>query len=248
MSKSDTITVYWGPGERLPYEARNNMLHRKPESLLSFIHGEKTPESTQQRCPAMKDRLNNVFVFKSAVNDEFDINLDEVAAVRYKDEQHLFNVPSKTKVIQPRPGQLNGYYTATYMMTWLLFASEPVLAKFTAPYYPAVSPVKGALLATGEYDIGRWFRPVALEYHIPDGENHFSIKENDPLMFVEFMTDKKIVFKRFQPDDILQSLAVEFANSPKAIGQNMTLDHRYDIADESEMSKLVLAQIKKNLV
>lgn len=246
--KSDTITIYWGPGERLPYEARNNMLHRKPESLLSFIHGEKTPEGQQVRCPAIKDRLSNVFVMKSAVDDTFDFNPEETAAVAYGPDQHLYEVDSKFKVVKSRTSNLKNYFPATYMLSWLFFASEPVMAKFTAPYYPSFSPIKGALLATGEYDIGRWFRPVALDYHIPQGETHFELHNNDPVMFVEFMTDKKIVFKRFQPDDILQSLAVEFANTPTSVGQNIPLETRYELAEDSEMIKIVLSNIKKNLV
>ena len=248
MSKSDTITVYWGPGERLPYPSRNNMIHRKPESLLSFIHGERTPEAQQVRCPAIKDRLDNVYVMKSAVDDTFDFNLDEVAAVKDGYDQHIYDVDSKFKVIKTRVPNLKNYYPATYMLSWLFFASEPVMAKFTAPYYPAFSPIKGALLATGEYDIGRWFRPVALDYHIPIDQSHFELHKDDPVMFVEFMTDKKVVFKRFQPDDILHSLSVEYANTPTSVGPNLSLEERYELAEDSEMTKIVLANIKKNLV
>ena len=248
MSKSDTITVYWGPAERLPYQSRNNMLHRKPESLLSFIHGERTPDAQQVRCPAIKDRLDNVFVMKSAINDSFDFNLDEAVAIKDSHAEHLYDVDSPFRVIKSRVSNLKDYYPATYMLSWYFFASEPLMAKFTAPYYPSFSPIKGALLATGEYDIGRWFRPVALDYHIPIDQSHFELHENDPVMFVEFMTDKKVVFKRFEPEDILHSLAIEFASTPTTVGPNLSLEERYDHAKESEMTKVVLANIKKNLV
>lgn len=247
--KSDTITVYWAPSERTPYGKRNNMMHRKPESLLSFIHGERTPEAKQQQCPAMKDRLNNVFVFKSAVDDKFDINLDEVIKNKTVDDMFVYTATgSKIPIAHVRPSNLKGYYAISYLVTWYFFASEPVVAKFTAPYYPSFSPIKGALLAAGEFDIGRWFRPVALDYHVPDTESHFSVEENDPLMFVEFMTDKKIEFVRFEPDDLIHSYAAEYVGSPNNHGLNKPLEERYKIAEEAEMTKLVLSHIKKNIV
>lgn len=248
MSKKDTITVYWGPAERLPFGKRTSMLHRKPESLLSFIHGEKTPKADQQRCPALKARLDNVFVFKAAIDDEFDIDLNEVREYSDTHENYIYNTASKAGVAHVRPTNLKGYYNISYLVTWLFFASEPVIAKFTAPYYPAFTPMKGALLATGEFDIGRWLRPVALDYHVPNDENHFAVKEGDPLMFIEFMTDKKIEFKKITPDDLLHSYSAEHVRSPKMHGANKTLEERYKIADEADMPKLILSHIEKNLI
>jgi len=248
MSKKDTITVYWGPAERLPYGNRNSMLHRKPESLLSFIHGEKTPASQQQRCPAMKARLDNVYVFKAAVDDEFDIDPNQIKEYKDQEENFIYDTKSKAGVAHIRPTNLKGYYNISYLVTWLFFASEPVMVKFTAPYYPAFSPIEGALLATGEFDIGKWLRPVALDYHVPNDVNHFAVKEGDPLMFVEFMTDKKIEFKKITPDDLLHSYSAEHVKSPKMHGENLPLEKRYEIADEADMPKMILSHIEKNLV
>jgi hypothetical protein len=245
MSKE--ITVYWAPGsydhEREPY----NMVYRKPESLLSFVHGEKTPYANQTRCPAMKDRLNNVFVFKSAITEEFDFDLEEIEKAK-ETETYRYQVPAAIACQKTRHSNLKNYYAMTYSLNWIMFASEPVVAKFTAPYYPAFSPMRGALLATGEFDIGRWYRHVALEYHVPEGETHFSVKENDPLMFVEFMTDKKIVFKRYEANDKLLAMATEHAAAPMRYGMNLPLKERYRVSEEAGVPALILNEIKKLVV
>lgn len=246
--KKDTIKVYWGPGEILPMNARTNFVHRKPESLLSFIHGERTPDANQLTCPAIKDRLHNVFVLRSAIDDEFDLDPQEIQNLMDVHEVREYTTDAKNRVVKSRSSNLKGYYSASYMLTWLFFASEPVIAKFTAPYYPAVSPAPGALLATGEFDIGKWFRPVALDYHIPMDQTHLTFKKGDPLIFVEFMTDKKIEFQRFETSDLLHAYSIEHAQSPNNHGFNKTLAERYEIAENAEMPKLVLSEIKKNLV
>ena len=249
---SDTLTVYWANGEffdpALNPDNLKHMLHAKPESLLSFIHGEKTPYANQTSCPAMKARLNNVFVLKSAVDEDFEIDLNQVNEVNETDVVVEYPVNSKARVMKFRPTNLKGYYNIVYMTTWLFYASEPLLAKLTAPYYPAFSPIPKALLAPGEYDVGRWFRPISLDYHIPLDQNHFVMQKGDPLLFIEFMTDKKIEFKRFEYDSVLHGYVREHIASPSMYGKNKPLEERYQMAEDAQMRDLIMSRIKKNLV
>lgn len=243
------ITIYWAPSHNDDDGNPYNMLYRTPESLLSFIHGEKTPAASQQQCPAMKDRLTNVFVLRSAIDEVFDFNPAVIEETQMHTERRVrYDVGSTVDVTKIRESNLNGYYPITYNMNWVFFASEPVKMKFTAPYYPAVSPVRGAVMATGEYDIGRWYRNATLDYHIPFGEYHFEIRKGDPLAFVEFETDKKIVFKRYEMNDTLLKYHYESVLSMERYGYNKPLEERYEMAEAAELPKMILSEIKKQAI
>jgi hypothetical protein len=225
-------------------------MYPKPESILSFIHGTKVPDGVMQTCPAMKDTLTNVFVCKSVVDDKFnfenaDLTFDFNADT---DKFQFLDVESKVGIYKPRPTQLEGYVDLAYNMSWSFYSSEPLIAKFSAPYYPPTTPVKGALLAPGEFDIGRWFRPWNLDYHVPIGEYDWNVRAGDPMFFVEFKTDKKIIFKRFEYVSELGVLGIENAKSHKKLPKGTSLETRYTIAEEAMQRELVMKYINQNLI
>jgi hypothetical protein len=61
-------------------------------------------------------------------------------------------------------------------------------------------------------------------------------------------TDKKVVFKRFVKNEKLQHLETELTNSHMTYAANKPLDYRYAMSEQSEFPKIVLAEIRKNLI
>lgn len=244
----DTLTIYWAPANFSNKEASYNMAYRKPESLLNFIHGNKFDDTIQTQCPALKDTLNNLYVFKSSFDDEFDIDPEKLSQLGHDSEAEIISNESLIGFNKFRPSQLKGYVSAMYNLRYLFFADEPVKVKFTAPYYPAITPVEGALMATGEFDIGRWYRPFDLDYHIPLTSTKFKIKENDPLFFMQVDTDKKVVFERYNMSDELINISLEMSESPLRYGKHKSLEDRYHAAEESMIPQIVLNEIRKNIV
>jgi hypothetical protein len=133
-------------------------------------------------------------------------------------------------------------------MSWNFFASEPVTARFSAPFFPSAEPVKNSYLSIGEFDIGKWYRTFMLEYHVPITSTYFSIKQDQPLFFIEFFTNKKIKFKRYTMSSELANLALEAGQSPTRYGQRKSLFERYKMAHGAGVPKMVLREIQKNLV
>lgn len=251
MANADTLTVYWAPANYRADISTIHLAYRKPESLLSFIHGNKMPTGQMQSCPAMRNRLDNVFVFKSSFTEEFDFGLKgDLQFDTNRDPREMQFVEADTGVglYKPRPPQLKGYNDLAYNLAWCLWASEPVMARFTAPYYPPTTPMEGALLAPGEFDIGRWYRPFILDYHVPYTTTHFKVKENDPLFFLELETDKKVEFKRYEFSVELGALAQENAQAHERYAKNTPLEKRYEQAEEAMQPELVMKYIRDNLV
>jgi hypothetical protein len=250
MRDKDTITIYWSPANFLTGQVGYNMMYNKPRAVLADLHKSKVPGSLMTQCPATKDTLRNTFSFNSAIDDEFEIPEETFLYEPSGDdgEDIRMNVSSQVGMYHERPTSMKDYTDVIYNMSWLFFADEPVIAKMTAPWFPTHSPMEGAYLAPGEFDIGRWYRSFNLDYHIPKTTKKFSIKSGDPLFFMEILTDKKVVFKRYILDEKLISITREVSASPARHGRYKDLEERYQIADDTGIREMVLSLIKKNLV
>lgn len=250
----DFITVYWSPGTFEKTEESWEMFYSEPKRVISQftdtskIKKEKNTTKPIFGCPATKDLVNNLYYFDYPMdaNLTFDLvngfdNPNGVYPFRVKTEG------SGLALSTPRPTSLEGYFPLEYNMSWLFFADEPLVARFTPPYFPFYSPMNGSILASGEFDIGQWFRPFHIDYHVPITTTSFNLETNDPLFYVEFKTNKKIIFKRYSLNKELASLSRECINSPSYFGQLKKLKERYRFAEKSKMKERVLSEIRKNL-
>jgi hypothetical protein len=227
------------------------MLYQEPKSVLGDLVKASRPKALITLCPALKQELRNVFSLNSAIEDNHilpDSQSLKLMAARELEHEMIDTQNGVLPLYKPRRSSIDGYINVAYGMRWLFFASEPVEMRLTAPYFPSISPCDGAMLAPGEFDIGKWFRQINLDWHIPISSTEFLIKENDPLAFLEFKTNKKIEFVRFNLTHTLMNLAFETSDSAKRYGKYKTLLQRYKQANSAKMPNIVLSEIKKNIV
>lgn len=245
---NDTITIYWAPAQFTTFDQSWDYLYTQPESVFTQMVRNSPSNGTMTTCPAVKSSFKNTFVFRSNIDDEFDIPEGLTERVSTQDDKINISEASKLSLYNVRKTSYEGYANLCYNMSWALFAEESVEAKFTAPYYPASSPMEGALMSGGQFDIGKWFRPFNLDWHVPFKTKSFSLKEGQPIFFLEILTDKKVEFKRYAMSPRLFSLAKEMSNSSRNYGKFKTLAQRYEGAKRAQISEIVLAEIKRNLI
>ena len=258
MKDTDTITVYWAPANYTIEDDTWEMLYASPQSLSSMIRKLRKPNALPQSiysCPGYKDSVDNVFVFTSAIDDEVKIPTQTLEELDLIDPNKfpLQGIPLPTSnlpvsLYMQRPSSFDGYHSVNYNMGWILFADEPIVAKFTSPYFPPVAPAEGALLATGQFDIGSWYRPFNLDYHIPVGTEKLVFKEDDPLFYVEFYTTKKVVVKRYVYTKQLQNLSRELVESPTRYGKFKSLVEKYKAVKKTSILEMILSEIQKNVL
>lgn len=247
MENSDTITVYWAPAPYILQEESWAMAYSEPVHLFSEHRKSKNPNGNPNNifaCPATKSTLNNTYV----VNHQFDNVVDLPGNINPKFDHYWLETNSAIGVLVPRSSALTGYHNLMYNMGWLLFADEPLVARFTAPFFPPHTPAEGAMLSTGEFDIGSWYRAFNLDYHVPVSAKTLKFMKDDPLFYIEFKTDKNIILKRYNVSPSLNNLAMESVNAPGRYGRFQSLKERYGIAKKAMIPELVLSEIKKNLV
>jgi hypothetical protein len=246
---NNTVTVYWSPGRFNIEQESWNMLYSEPFPLINDIFENTYKDAEIRKCPGIRSALKNVFTVKANHNEniEFPSNyLEKVNEI--KEKTFPLDIPSIIEISKQRNSEYLNRVNLLYNMSWYFFASEPLEAKMTSPYYPSQAPTYGSALFPGQFNIGLWYRPFNLEYSIPLNAKSFQIKPNDDLFYLEFKTDKKIVFQRYNNTKSLDSLAAEFTSAPKMFGFGKTLAQRYDLAKRTQITKIVLSEIQKNIV
>jgi len=254
MSKKEqeeTITVYWSPGQFTDSEPQSwHQFYSQPTLVSDYVLERRKKDLTTRTifgCPAYVVALHNVYEVRS-VHNESIIFPEELFTTTPDTYPQSLPLASKLGFITSRPSSIEDHVDIEYNMSWLFFCDEPLEARFTAPYFPPSSPIKGALLAIGSFNIGLWFRQFNLDYLVPFGSNKFELKVDDPLFYVQFLTDKKIIFKRFIHTDNLQKFSDEFAQTSNRKGKIGGFAERYALSKKTMGPQLVLSEIKKNLV
>lgn len=243
---TDDLTVYWA-SPAVPKNTTNTPLNfnfAEPISILNMLRSNKTKNPQPQSsfaCPAHNLMLKNVYSINATENYTFDLNKAHSTLT-----WPWFNHPYD--FVSPRQSSLEGHSDIEPTYSWLFFASEPVVARFTAPYLPALSPAKNSMLMCGEFDIGQWYRPFVLNYIVPNYVPYLTITKNNPLFFLELKTDKNIVFKQYEVNDTLNDYSNKCLRSPVEVGRSYTLNPRYQWLNETITAKLIIDEIERSLI
>ena len=261
-SNKEPLIIYWAPASYESTTESWSFLYPEPVSLFSQVNLLRNRDSsgpdTIYACPAHKDATHNIFVFNHAIENivDFPENFlknvtDELANYStYKTNSISFGAELNSKVYLNvvRKSSFNGYVNVAYNMAWLFIAEDPVVAKITPPYYPHSSPAEGAMLAIGEFDIGQWFRPFQLDYHIPLSTSRLSFFEGDPLFYLQILTDRPVIFKRYIRTVTISNLQEECTQSANRYGAFKSLTGKYAAAKNAKIKEQLIHEIKKNLV
>jgi len=98
------------------------------------------------------------------------------------------------------------------------------------------------------FNIGSWFRPYFTEIQMWNNHGELIIKENEPIFYVEFLTDKKIKLVRFKYTKKLLTYSQHCVDAPSIFGLNLPLVKRYEKFKQSKMRDIILKEIKENIV
>jgi hypothetical protein len=213
----------------------------KIDKVLNNLQNKRTTNSNPANflaCPAVRDSWHNVFMFSllDSTSITYDNNLitstNEVV-VKQEREPHLLET-NIFKIDSP------SYF----------FAESPLKIKVTAPYFHNVSYQSKGTFIGGVFDIGRWFRPIQSEIITWQEKGTIEFEENEPVFYVEFLTDETVSLQRFGLTPTIEFLAESLINSPFQNKENLqgSLETRYQAFEQSDFRLGLLEEIKLNLV
>ena len=244
----DFITVYWAPALSYEVEAHNefNMMYAEPENMFSYLKSKKSKFDQSKSilvCPAFKEKMQKTFFFKNSVECNFLYRTDDSGEVYIEDQKSF---PQGVQCI--RQPALSFGPTIVVNLPYIFFSDSDLETSFSQPTFHPQGYSRYGSVIPGKFNIGSWFRPYFIEMQMWNNQGELIIKENEPIFYVEFLTDKKIKLVRFKYTKKLFTYSQHCVDAPPTFGLNLPLIKRYQKFKESRMSDLILKEIKENIV
>lgn len=251
-NKKNPIIVYWCPEallERLPQQI---MLDIKPKSLMSEIQKRRAktpivPEIIKERvlgngsgyhmCAALHELARNIFVIKAP----FDaiVSIDETGAVVKNKEYSSWFVD--------RSGSIQDGFAVDFDMSFYLFCEENLEVSITPPYMHKTNQPEYGFLSAVKWDISSWFRAFVLIYQLWPGKNTIYFKKDEPIGYLNFHTDREIIFKEYRLTKEIIDIANGCAYFKFTVG-NETMSKMYERFTKTSMKKRLTKAIKENII
>lgn len=248
MSKEPLI-VYWSP-MCSPDDADYgewNMMYPDPKLLMHELMEKRNKEDKNPRgflqCPAATGRFKHTYVFRNGMRSEieFDMTIPEIPKI-----ESLGKTGVNFKI--ERPSAFTEGASFAFMQKYLFFAEEPTMGVFSTPMMHKPGYTQYGTLIPGAFDISSWFRPMNIEIQTWETKGKLILEDDEPLFYFEVLTDREIILKRFVCNHALIKYADSCAQSPMWYGNNLPLAKRYSKFKQSQMNKIILKEIKNNLV
>ena len=245
MSKKP-ITVYWAPAFNIDQNDNDwSLLYLKPKSLykeLQETRFEGAPSGNLLACPAFSNKHKNTYVFRSSQPCHYQYD--------YENNNKVLNTldPRSYYLSSTRDQAFSFGPSFEFSFHHIFFADEPLTASFTPPYYHEPKHTKYGASVPGEFDIGQWFRPFNFEIQTWKNKSEIIIEEKEPLFYVEFKTDRPIIFKEFLINKQLANYSRMCSKSQNILGFGKSLLSKYTRFNEVGLREKILFEIKNNTI
>ena len=243
MNKStnkEPIIVYWGFMTSEVRQTQVSLMWGAPVPLIQDI---EAPEHTDigesyRACRGVNPFLKRTFMFLHPKSASVEIPGGLNEPVVWVSDFNAW---------RGRPSSIKDRLTIDYDYMFLFFCDEPLVAQQFPPFLHDTTADKTASLATGEHDIHRWFRSLTPTYILHKGKNTVNITEGEPVFYIEFKTDRKIILKQFEATPEITQIAKEVALH-KQWFRFENLEKLYERFTGSNRHKRVSKLIHENLL
>ena len=245
MNRNNEIVIYWAsipvttPGIFLNYMSPEPVIKELKKLGSKFII---IPEKNNfLKCPSIINNIKNTFSFSSPI----DLKIEWVNKRISTPERNQEFFDSFINARNPDEGFLSSSLFHT-----VFFTEEPsLIAKQKTAIYSKNDFTRKTGIFEGHFDIGQWFRPLDLAFFFKE-EGIVDIKVEDVIFYIEFITDKKIVFKRFIYNDKLvnfHSFCADLKNYRSFSIRNY-LETCYMLFNRSNVKKQIIKEIQNNII
>jgi hypothetical protein len=251
---SKSINVYWAshsvPEDEGPI-GNWNMLYHDPVNVFKHwtqFDIKDTKDKEQQsfiNCPAFKNLSKNMYAWNWPIDcgyrykaGSYDVNQIEIYPTT---DAFMAVTPPRNQTMTIGP-------SVEFAYRLHMFAEEPLEVQLTGPYLQQVEYQKYGFLTSGQFDIGQWFRTLNVEIQLYGNEGEINFKKDEPIFYVNFLTDKKVNLIRFELTKEIDTYSRKCINAKHMYGYKMPLQKSYDIFRKTRTRDIVLKKIKENLI
>jgi hypothetical protein len=247
----NSINIYWAPViiSDSDFRPNDNLLYEDPITLLKywseFSINDKNLSPSFIKCPAFQNISKNTYVFNCPVDSSYSY----MAHSNKREDISLIPISLNgigAEVLRDKIFNIGPSINLNFRI--VMFSEEPVEIMLTGPYLHNVEYTKSGSLASGQFDIGQWFRSIETEIQLYSNSGEIHFKKNEPLFYVKILTDKKINLTRFELTKELDSYVKACVGANKIFGFGLKLSNFYQIFNKTRTRDIVLKKIKNNII
>lgn len=243
----DPITVYWAPA--ISNDASHpdfGFWYPSPKQLFSTLREKKidgTDNASIFSCPAFNELTKSIVTFNSPMSCSYEFDTTDIS-------NPIVRATTKNFIgaRYVRPPYMQDGPILHFNLYYIFFASEPVEALFTSPYFHKPEHSKYGSVIPGKFDIGQWFRPYNFEVQMWSNKGEFHLKENEPMFYVEFKTDRPIILKQFNNTPELSRISDACVGTTDMFGRGQSLVSRYFRFRDTGMKNRTMKLIQENIL
>ncbi len=236
--------VYWSPWHDPKSYPEHFLSYPDPIKVLDSLKEHKNLENKLDNffnCPGFVNSVKNTYMFTAPV--DADIYVEDGYMKMDIDNSRAYD---PNTVIFKQQSLINSH-TIRYNANYIFFAEEELYIHSTPPYLHKTEVTNHGYYVPGTMDISSWFRPLEYAYQMWPGHNRFKVTQDEPLMYVDFLTDDNIKLKKFYMTPELIEMSMSCVRL-KYRRREKNLLKLYEIFRASKLRDRVLSEIKKNLL
>jgi hypothetical protein len=225
---------------RLPPYPIKRILNNKYD-----VRESNTNHETYFRCPAHTDHLKNLFAVPAAFDCDLIIdkqpNQPEFATSTFFKNNNDFDKAFLIRSIKNRLFSIN-------LGSLFVTESDDILMSQMPAYLESNGFVDNTVIIPGTFNVGRWPRVLECAFHLK--EDKMFVKEGDPLYYLKFYTDEKIVFKEFLYTQKMRDYVTHLLSSRNYKTKRVTkLDFFYNMIGRKQgFKQRMLEEAKANVI
>jgi len=230
--------IYWAP----VWDGNKDwtILYEQPQTLFDVLRNDVNKDISRFDnvflCPSFSNLAKRI----SPITFPFDAKYIRKDQDVIPDSKHYLEIETRTS-------SFNNCINFIPSYRYTFFSEEDVNMTLSSPYFSDSPHMKYGRVTPGSFNISKWFRTVNFEITLWQDTNKIEFKKGEHLAYVHFDTENDIEFVQFTMTSELHKILRVCGGSSNWAPQEL-LCTRYDRFNKSNLDKIVLREIKKNIV
>ena len=247
-NKSNVINVYWAPhsvsddSTVTEFVGNWNMLYEDPYNV--FKHWSQFDLKGQHRsfiaCPAFKNLSKNIYAWNWPIDCSYVYDSDN-GSVEGTSINYIGAKWPRTQTMSVGP-------SIEMSFRLHMLADQPVEIQITGPYLQQAEYQKYGFLTSGQFDTGQWFRTINVEIQTYKNKGELHFKGGEPIFYINFLTDKKINFHRFELTSEIDTYSRRCVENATMFGSGTPLPKLYNIFNKTRTKEILMKKIKQQVL
>jgi len=238
------VVVYWACISSPQEWFEHKLILPKPKPLISdFLGTDEEPDKESRskkvlQCPAHKFSKSNMF----SIQFPFDMK------VYIKENGQIEPGMPFSSLWQTNENNKDKIrMSLQFRLQYIFFTEKNMELEILPPYLHKTEVSQYGHVASGKFNISKWFRAISIEYLLWPNTNMLSCLSSDVAMYLKFYSSIPVILKEFIPNEFIRQCANASASAMK-ITPKKSLDFRYSQFENSGLTSSIVKNIKGNLI